>query len=156
MEATVLPFQRPYVVKFERLDVDDMAALFTSKKGPDTYCITLLEDGVCEEIHIRRGDRVFQQHEFAPEEREHGDRLVRAAAVILKEQLSTWQGLTFSERLSMLIQWGNDMQDQLKEAARAAAAEDALEYRQEIAELCQDMDKQESYLSGLETARSLL
>lgn len=158
MEAAnnVLPFRRPYLIKFERLDVDDMAALFTSKKGGDTYYITLLKSGECEEIHLRRGDREFQQHEFTPEEREHGDTLIRGAAVILKEQLSTWQGLTFSERLSMLAHWGQDMLGQLKDAAAAAAAEDALEYRQEIEELCRDMDNQESYLSALEAVRSLL
>lgn len=156
MEANILPFQRPYAVKFERLDVDDMAALFTSRKGSDTYYITLVDDGECEEIYIRHGDRVSQQHEFTPEEREHGNRLIRAAAVIHSEQLSTWQGLTFSERLSLLVQWGHDTMNQLKEAAEAAAACDALEHRQEIAELCKDMDQQESYLSALATVRSLL
>lgn len=158
MEAvpTILPFRRPNIIKFERFNVDDMTALFTSKKGSDTYFITLLPSGACEDISLRRGNLVLQRYEFTSRESQHAATLIRGAAVILKEQLSTWQGLTFSERLSMLTQWGQDVLEQLKEAAAAAAAEDALEHRQVITELCRDMDSQESYLSALETVRSLL
>jgi hypothetical protein len=156
-EAQVLPFRRPDLIVFERFDLEDMAALFRSKQGNDTYFFTLLSDGVLEEGFIQRdGVAVAETPELSDEQSKILARLVRYAHETLKDQLATWHDLGPTEKLSLLIEWANDTVRQLQESIRVAAEHDPAEYAEEISLMCQDIQQHEAYISGLETARSLL
>ncbi len=156
MEAKVLPFRRPNLVVFERFEVEDMSAMFRSKKGADTYYFVLMEDGEVEDFFIRREMKVIPSDEFTPGEQAHAMKLAGEAAGVLKHQLATWGNLLPGERLSLLINWGEDTLIDLRAAIKAAVAEDLDEYAEEIALMLKDLDNHHSYIAGLETARSLL
>ena len=75
---------------------------------------------------------------------------------IYQEQLSTWVDLSSSEKIALLMHWGEETLTALKRAICAAATEDAQEYAEEISLMCRDIECHEAYLSGLEAALSLL
>ena len=156
-DAQVLPFRRPDLVVFERFDPDDMAAMFRAKRGKDSYVFTLLSDGALEEAFIECDNAIVATlPDLGTEQREHLDRYVKYARDMMRDQLATWHSCGPSDRMALLIEWGNDIIRQLQGAVRAAADHDAIEYSEEIALMCMDIETQEAYVAGLETARSLL
>jgi hypothetical protein len=156
MTAKILPFQRPNLVVFERFDVEDMAAMFRSRKGGDTYCFTLLQDGEAEDFYILREHDTIPSEGFTVEEKAHANRLVKEAFLVLKDQMTTWSNLNTGARLSLLIEWGEDQIMQIRDAIKVAVADDIDEYADEITLMLRDLENHSSYVSGLYTARSLL
>jgi hypothetical protein len=157
VEAQVIPFRRPDLVIFERFDPEDMAAMFRCRKGGDTYCFTMLINGDVDDAHIERDSALLSAYDdFSAEQVETFERIVRSADGTYREQLATWNGLTPGEKITLLIAWSHDTVLRLKDAIRAAATADAIEYKEEIALMCHDLDSHDAYMSGLETALSLL
>lgn len=156
MGAKILPFKRPHLIIFERFDVEDMAAMFRAKVGDDTYCFTLLTDGTIDEMFIRRNERVISEEEFDKEQFLRIERLAKEASDIHRDQLSTWSSLGPSEQISLLIAWANETVDQIQRSIRAACEADVVGYGEEIALMLKDLETHESYIAGLETAKSLL
>ncbi len=130
--------------------------MFRSAKGDDTYCFSLSQDGSLDELFIRREERIVPSDEFTPFEKTHAQRLVEEASPILKEQLSTWSSLGTSERLSLLISWGEDQIKQLRSSIHAAIEDSIDENSEEIELMLRDLVNHHSYIAGLETALSLL
>jgi hypothetical protein len=157
MEAQVIPFRRPDLVVFERFDPEDMAAMFRCRKGADTYLFTLLPDGTVDDAHIERDSALLVGYDdFTDAQHETLERLVRGADDTHRDQIETWDRLTPGERMTLLIEWGNDTIRRLKDAIRAAAVADAAVHNEEIVLMCHDLDTHDAYVAGLETARSLL
>ena len=107
-------------------------------------------------MFIRRDELLIPSEDFTQGEHDRADRLVAEAAAIHKDQLSTWSTLGASDRIALLIHWGEEMVEQTKASIRAAVKADIKEYSEEIVLMCKDLECHESYLSGLETAKSLL
>lgn len=156
METNVLPFRRPHVVVFERFEAEDMAAFFHARKDQDVYHFTLLADGELDEWFIRRDDLIIPSDDCTEPETARMAALYREASAIYHDQLKTWADLGPSEKLALLIHWGEETLGHLKKGILAAAKEDAQEYAEEIALMCKDIECHEAYLSGLEAALTVL
>jgi hypothetical protein len=115
-----------------------------------------MSDGSLEEVFIRRDESLIPADDFTAEEQKRADRLVAEAAAIHKDQLSTWGTLGATDQIALLIHWGEESVEQIKASIQAAVKADTKEYSEEIAMMCKDLECHEAYLSGLETAKSLL
>lgn len=140
----------PENLVFERLELEPLLAIFRVREPQGEYIFSLDTSLDLCDLYVR----VHGITENAPPGAE--DRLTAylpAARDMAKDQLKTWEGLTASERISILITWAEEDLDRAEaELGELVGRDNPRKYTEYIILLAKDIEALDHHLGGLETA----
>jgi len=154
--AKILSFRRrqPENLVFERIEVDPLLAYFRATESDIEYVFALTYPSL----------ELYDVYRYAgplgdlpPPDLDVEDHITRLyllnAQDIAKEQFRTWRELTASERLSLLLTWGEDQLRRVEQELRHVIAHDLPRKNADvIQQLSKEVELQDQYLAGIEAA----
>lgn len=151
--SKVLHFHRkiPPNLRFERLEMDPLSACFKIFEDDTVYTFSLVFPALSLHDPCRRNGSF--PYEVTSDELAIVERYVDAAQAVAKDEYRTWKGLTPTERISLLLTWGEDhlkqLEDDLKEVVQHG---EPRRHAELILLLAKDIEVLNLHLNGLELA----